>query len=127
VVDVATSATRQLTARPVLAFFWSPDGQKLAYLELDDAADALRLRWHVWDGTHSRAYATFVPTRTFLQAYLVFFDQYARSMTLWSPDSQAFAYPAVTETLGNHIYVQQLEADAPVEVGTGLFVAWSPR
>jgi TolB protein len=127
VVDVATSATRQLTEMPVLAFFWSPDGEKLAYLQIDDSADTLQLRWHVWDGTRTRAYASIVPSRTFLEAYIVFFDQYARSMTIWAPDSQAFAYAAVSPTLGNNIWVQPLNEEEPINVGRGLFVSWSPR
>jgi Tol biopolymer transport system component len=127
VVDIATSATRQLTELPVLAFFWSPDGEKLAYLQVDNSSGSLQLRWYVWDGTRTRAYASIVPSRTFLDAYIVFFDQYARSMTLWSPDSQAFAYAAVSPTSGSTIFVQLLDADEPVPVGRGQFVSWSPR
>jgi TolB protein len=127
VTDVDTRRTRELTDTPVLAFFWSPDGSKLAYLALDDNSRDLRLRWYVWDGTRSRGYAQAVPTRTFLQAYVAFFDQYARSMTLWSPDSRAFAYPAVDRVTGSNIYVQALDEDAPTAVARGVFVAWSPR
>ena len=127
VVELESNRTRELTSDPVMAFFWSPDGTKLAYLVMDDSGEVLRLRWHVWDGTASKPYAAIVPSRTFLQGYIAFFDQYARSMSIWSPDSTAFAYAAVDDMLGNNIWVQQLDADEPEQVSRGVFVAWSPR
>lgn len=127
VVDANGGRTVEITDVPVFAFFWSPNGENLAYLTLDNSAGTLQLRWNVWDGQRTRAYATMVPSRTFLQGYLAFFDQYTRSMTPWSPDSSAFAYAAVEPSRGPGIYVQRLEDDAPVRVGQGVYVAWSPR
>ncbi len=127
VVELENNRTRELTSKPVMAFFWSPDGSKLAYLVTDDDGDIVRLRWHVWNGTTTTKYAAIVPSRTFLQAYIAFFDQYARGMTIWSPDSSAFAYPAIDENSGSNIWVQRLEADEPELVSRGVFVAWSPR
>jgi TolB protein len=127
VVELDSLRTRELSSEPVMAFFWSPDGEKLAYLATEESDGITRLRWYVWDGTEKRAYDTLVPSRTFLQAHLAFFDQYARGMTLWSPDSSAFAYAAVDSDTGNNIWVQQLNSDTPQQVGRGTFVAWSPR
>ena len=127
VVELERNRTRELSTDPVMAFFWSPDGTKLAYLKVDNSAEVVRLRWHVWDGTSSKSFAPFVPTRAFLQGYIAFFDQYARSMTLWSPDSSAFVYAAVDETFGNNIWVQRLDQDEPERVSRGVYVAWSPR
>lgn len=128
VVDAAGSRTVELTTRPVIAFFWSPDGEKLAFLEVDDSGTNAQLRWMVWDGQRKQAYASISPTRTFLQSYLAFFDQYARSMTIWSPDSSAFAYAANAPSNGGpRIYVQELNAESPVEISRGVFVSWSPR
>jgi TolB protein len=128
VVNAAGNRTVELSARPVLAFFWSPDGEKLAYLEIDDSSETVQLRWVVWDGQRKQTFSSVSPTRTFLQSYLAFFDQYARSMTIWSPDSSAFAYAAnAPGGNGPHIYVQELAADAPTEIGRGVFVSWSPR
>jgi TolB protein len=127
VVEMATGRTRELSDTPVLAFFWSPDSRKLAYLALDTERTSFGLRWHVWDGTSTRAYASIVPTRTFLQSYLAFFDQYAQSMRIWSPDSSAFVYAAVAPETGSAIWVQALDASAPAMVGSGVFAAWSPR
>lgn len=127
VVELPSLRTRELSSAPVMAFFWSPDGKKLAYLVVDDSAEIVRLRWYVWDGTRSTPYAAIVPTRAFLQAYIAFFDQYARSMTVWSPDSQAFTYAAIDPSLGNNIWVQSLDQAEPIRVGRGVFVAWSPQ
>lgn len=127
VYELDGQRTRAIGNAPVLAFFWSPDGSKLAYLMLDQRGDSLQLRWHVWDGTSSQAYMPIVPTRTFLSDYLVFFDQYARSMTIWSPDSNAFTYAAVDPEAGSRVWVQKLDQAEPVDVGRGVFVAWSPR
>jgi TolB protein len=126
-VDLATLGTREVSAAPVLAFFWSPDGSQLAYLAADDSSATLRLRWHIWDGARSRSFATVVPTRTYLQSYLAFFDQYAQSTSMWSPDSTAFAYAAVDPETGSGIWVQQIDEAEPVRVGRGVYVAWSPQ
>jgi TolB protein len=127
VVELATSRTRELSSAPVMAFFWSPSGDNLAYLQVDESEAEPRLRWHVWDGTQSTAYAAIVPSRTFLQAHIAFFDQYARSMTIWAPDGSAFAYSAIDPTYGNSIWVQWLDQELPQRLSRGVFVAWSPR
>lgn len=127
VVELSNGRTRELTSKAVMAFFWSPDGTKLAYLATDDSGETVRLRWHVWDGTSSKPYAAIVPSQTFFQAYLAFFDQYARGMNIWSPDSKAFAYAALDDTLGNNIWVQKLDEAEPQRVARGVYASWSPR
>lgn len=127
VVDVASNQTREIADKPVMAFFWSPDGSKLAYLVTDDSGPQLRLRWYVWDGKVNNAYAAMVPSELFMGAYIQFFDQYSRSMNIWSPDSTAFAYAAVDDELGSNIWVQHLDAEEPVNVSPGVYVAWSPH
>lgn len=127
VVELETARTRELSSKPALAFFWSPDGEKLAYLVTDESEEIPQLRWVVWDGASNREYEAIVPSRTFLQSYLAFFDQYARGMTLWSPDSTAFAYASVDPLTGNNIWVQYLDEETPQQVSRGVFVSWSPQ
>lgn len=127
VIDLATQRTIELSSEPVFAFFWSPDSTKLAYLSLEETNRGAALRWNVWDGESRRTLQRFSPSRTFLNEYLVFFDQYAQSMTIWSPDSTAFTYAGsdISGTFG--VWVQPLELDEPVYITNGTLSSWSPR
>ena len=125
--DVQTQRTRELTDQPVWAIFWSPDGDKLAWVASVQTQDRLWLRWFVWDGARTTAYSRFLPTRTFLENYLVFSDQYAQSMRIWSPDSNAFVYAGTNTEDKPGVWVQRLDAQEAKWIGTGVFAAWSPR
>ena len=128
VVDMATQATRAITERPVVAFAWSPDAQKLAYLTLEPLRNRVGMRWNVWDGSQRTAYSIFSPTSTFLNNYLPFFDQYAQSHRIWSPASDALVYAGQQTDGRAGVWVQELAADqAPRLVGPGVFASWSPR
>jgi TolB protein len=100
----------------VLAFFWSPDARRIAYLTLQAnengiqanlpvpgirAAPArqdtpLTLQWSVTDLTTGASWTYrqgFLPTQEMVY-YIRFFDQFAQSHQLWSPDSRFLAYGA---------------------------------
>jgi len=140
---VASGPVQQISEGPVLAFFWSPDGNYLLYLVLDQTGappNALKVSfrvqqdqpiwtsWHVWDGQRSVSFGRFVPSQTMLLEYLRFFDQYAQSMTLWAPDSSAFTYAGASASGEDGIWVQpRAEAAAAVRVGSGVMATWSPR
>jgi len=127
VYNLESQQTRELSAEPTIAFFWSPDSQKLAYLTPDSGGQRIDFRWNVWDGEKNTEYADFLPSRTFFQSYLAFFDQYAQSMSIWAPDSSAFAYSG-TDRGRSGVWVQPLgEGKQPSIVGPGVVVAWSPR
>jgi TolB protein len=130
----------------VIAFFWSPDGRYLAWIAPDDAGDDEQaatphrarpaprqhedvwLRWWLWDGEDNTALARFVPSDTYLLDYLRFFDQYALSMTPWSPDSRAFVYAGSDAVGAEGIWVQPAAANnLPRRVADGVYAAWSPR
>jgi TolB protein len=128
VVNADTLRTTEITDRPVVAFFWSPDATKLAYLTLERVNARLGMRWNVWDGDRRTAYAAFLPTNTFLRDYLPFFDQYAQSHRIWAPDSSAFVFAGTLANGEAGIWVQRLGGDeAPEKAGTGLFASWSPQ
>jgi TolB protein len=129
---------------PVLAFFWSPQGDKIAYLVAGDRpADGPRaslsptlrsdhlnlwLQWKVWDGERAYELSQFRPSDTFLIDYLRFFDQYARSMTPWAPDGSAFVYAGDSEDELSGVWVQGVaEGNLPQRIGDGVYAAWSPR
>jgi TolB protein len=128
VVDTESLRTIQVTERPVLAFYWSPDGQKLAFVTLDTLNGRLALRWNVWDGAKTTEYAIFAPSHTYLDTYLPFFDQYAQSHRIWSPASDAFVFAGALDNDKRGIWLQKLGAgEDPVMVMPGEFASWSPR
>ncbi|MBA2668620.1 MAG: hypothetical protein H0U69_16470 [Trueperaceae bacterium] len=93
-----------------LAYFWAPDGGSIAYLTLDwggpglgperrvlslvQERDLPRLALKVVDVFTglSEEIAIFEPTRSFVEQFLPFFDQYARSHRVWSPASDALVF-----------------------------------
>lgn len=104
IVDAQTAEVVATPDRAVLAFFWSPDGTRLAYLSLAESGDDISakmaarqeipaLQWNVFDpatGISTRL-AQFIPSRDMIY-YLNFFDQFAHSHRLWSPDSRYLVY-----------------------------------
>ena len=103
VVDMGTS--EEITEEGnVVAFFWSPSGQELAYFILlqtqaegsssgdsgsgTQATPQFALGLHVLNVTsgESRELFTYRPTQQFL-SILPYFDQYHQSATIWSPDN----------------------------------------
>jgi TolB protein len=141
VMDLATGESTRVSTHPALGFFWSPDSRSLIYLLPADIGpqapraslsvaddDELWLRWHLWNGTSSRELARFAPSATFLIDYLRFFDQYARSMTPWSPDSRAFVYAGGGEDGRTGIWVHPIiDEMAPTRISDGTYAAWSPQ
>ena len=70
---------------------WSPDGRSLLYTT---GAGMLTPRLWALDAERDRRFAPFRPSEVFRTAYLPFWDQYDRSMSLWALDSSRFALPA---------------------------------
>jgi TolB protein len=145
VIDLEDSASKVVFKGNVLAFFWSPAGTKLAYLTgalvepssigraggLAAPARAqrrtLQVTWHVFDLDHDRTIDlnTFEPTESFL--YLIqYFDQFAQSVALWSPDSRSLVYTGQPLIGERGVYViDAQDAAAPRFVGPGDFAIWS--
>jgi TolB protein len=146
VINLKDSTSKVVFKGNVLAFFWSPDGRKLAYLtgvlvepspvgRVDGLAApprqqrrTLQVTWHVIDLEHNRTIDlnTFKPTDSFI--YLMqYFDQFAQSVALWSPDSTALVYtgqPLIGER-GVYVIDTQDAAAQPRFVGPGDFAIWS--
>ena len=128
VLDVGTGDITNVSANPEIAFFWSPQGDRLLSLGVATGADLGRLRWQVWEDGGSFTTDPFVPSVTMQRDYFPFFDQYAKSMTLWAPDGSAFAYAGTGPGGSAGIWVQSVEEGVdPVRVADGSFVAWSPN
>ena len=133
-------------ARPVIAFFWSPDGSRLAYITLSDAQGALRCVVVDMKSRRSRIALDFIPSseqRTLFQ----FFDQYAYSHSPWSPDSANLVFagipvgdaasasqpaqrnsrPTAQQNASQIIVASAEAAFAPQIIADGIMAFWSPR
>ena len=129
------SGRSQVTQEPVMAFFWSPDGSKLAFAGVDRRAQALA--WFVSDaaGKNPKQIGAFVPSQDQIR-HFAFFDQYAQSHALWSPDSRYLVYaglPPGTRSDGpaarrSQIYVAPADGSSePKVVVDGNLALWPAR
>ena len=121
----------------VVAFFWSPDSTKLAYVTFTDVPGVLR--WKVVtiaDGTRWRV-MDFLPSLGHLTV-LQFFDQYARSHSVWSPDSTSLVISGRLAALSQSAGYTRQPVDQIIVLGTqqpvsfqviadGFLGFWSPR
>lgn len=143
VLDAVTGETvAQSTSNNVLAFFWSPNSGQIAYVTAAtsspgsfsakvQSAPALQsggLAWSVLDVDNGavRSYGSFVPTEQ--MAYLLtYFDQFAQSHRVWSPDSRHLVYSEVTaesEAMISLIDTTQ-EVSVPLFIAEGVVGVWS--
>ncbi len=126
--DLAAEKFTQLSDGPVIAFFWSPDGETLFFLSAEAEPERAWLRVNLWDGKRVQQYDRFIPSAIFLRDYLRFSDQYMQSVRFWSPDSNAIVYVGQRENGENGVWVQSTSNDSPAQLVTkGVFATWSPR
>jgi TolB protein len=127
------SERHRLSQDPLVAFYWAPDGKRLALLGLDQAAQALSWSVVSVDGKQNQALASFVPSSDFA-FQLPFFDQYAQSTRLWSADGQKLVYGATggsERRNGSTLSEQVMLLDASGQAATaplaqGSVAVWSP-
>ena len=120
----------------VVAFFWSPDGSKLAYVTLVDATGVLR--WNILDVEDGTRWplVDFRPSQDQLTVFQ-YFDQFARSHSQWLPDSQALVFSG--RIVGSAIATSDQQPvfqiivmptypfSSPVGLANGYLGFWSPR
>jgi TolB protein len=153
-LDAASGDVRTLTNEVVLAFFWSPDGRSIAYLTLEGNRNTpgamapsppetgagfeaianrpqqhrdvlLRLSVVDVEGGRRRPLTTFRPTDIFVTQFLPFFDQYALSHRLWSPDSTALVMPMLDQAGQDGVFVVPVDGGEPRQVAEGSIGFWS--
>ncbi len=119
----------------IIAFYWSPNGEMLAWVGLDGGN-----REFVWwaatvEGGEARELLRAQPSNDMLVT-LSFFDQYAYSHSPWSPDSSRLVLAIVPNRSregrngstppGPRIFVVEASGSSePVEVGAGSLAFWS--
>ena len=132
IFDVDSGDTRQITNREIAAFFWSPDGSMVAYVGID--RPTATISWYVNDrsGKAEKKLTDFVPSSEQLFVMFAFFDQYAYSNNLWSPDGRSLVYagrdPDANGTGGTTIQVISIDGSSPPRViAPGHLAFWSPK
>jgi TolB protein len=134
----------------VVAFFWSPDSSQVAYFVplLSDVSPqeqgvsysamrllpaqpdrVLRLSLMIYDiqSGQSRQAAVFEPADEFLNL-LPFFDQYARSSTIWSLDSRYLVVSGLDLSGNPGIYLVTAAGDQPIKrIADGNLAFWSRK
>lgn len=123
VIDLADGSTTVAWQGIAIAYFWSPDGERLLILTLDETQTSIRAS--VWSSEGVDDYGTFVPHPTQIRDVYPFFPQYAQSMSYWSPDSSSFVLVgAIDDEVG--VWVQRVGEADPVLVSAGSWAVWSP-
>lgn len=149
VMDVSSGQGRLLLQEPVAAFFWSPNGRYLAAFVPQQLQGGLINAAHppqrlssklaqqgvlptiklvVIDAYNGdgRVLLTFTPTYTFLGQLLPFFDQYALSHSIWSPDSDALVLPML-EDGRSYIYIVPTQGGSKRLLAPGSMSFWSQQ
>ena len=146
-LEADTGDLTPLVDAAAIAFFWSPDGRHIAYLTPFRRRDgqqasgalsttissvtasaqpqALLLELSVVEVAtgRSRLLTAFAPTPLFVGQFLPFFDQYALSHSVWSPDSSAVVLPMLGEG-GPQIVVVPLDGEPDI-IAAGEMPFWS--
>jgi len=129
-IDLSTGSQSIVDDRRAVVWHWSPNGDRLLFGTFEQQRSHLTeypIRWHMWDGTSTTDLGIFVPSALLASQYLPFFDQFERSMSVWSPDGSAFVYAGRGEDREAAVWVQRTDVEAgPSRQGPGVFAAWAP-
>jgi len=129
---------RLLRTGIIFGFFWSPDGEHMALFTPSDAAPGIELigfRQGQQDSqfdlgvidlasAESRRLVAFTPTDSFLNIF-PYYDQYQRSITLWSPDSREIVIAGRLDQGNPGIYVIDALEGGSTRIADGDLAFWS--
>ena len=152
-IDAPSGSVRTLLDGPVVGFFWAPDGRTIAALRLPGSGGTTADSGPVLTGFAPAGPAASAPPRPgvdlrmafvdvssgvvrservvrlgshFVNELLPYFDQYALSHSLWSPDSASILLPLVdSDGRTGLVPVSADGADRP-PIAAGVSSFWSP-
>ena len=135
VVSSDGTSERTLVEEPMLSFFWSPDGEKIVYVAIGNDREPFTWKYVDRTGGSPITLTQFIPSPEYM-TLLLFFDQYAHSNSIWSPDSSQITFsgvvvPAEFDQNGSlpaesRVYVMDVkEGTAPREIATSPLAIWS--
>lgn len=146
-MDSATGQTTLISQQNVAAFFWSPNGRYIAaFIPQTIFGNDINAAKHVpplakptqqslptlnlvifdTETGEGRQILTFQPTLTFLSQFMPYFDQYALSHRIWSPNSQSIVLP-ILEDGRSHIYIIPINGSPKQFLATGSMSSWSQK
>jgi len=130
-----TTLSSGRSSEDVWAFFWSPAGDKLAWVAVNTAERELEWVVAPSDGSDAKRLFSFQPSsEVFIM--LSFFDQYAYSHSPWSPDGKSLVVAGSKgqaarrsngrTPAGDRVYVLDVDgASEPRDLGAGVLAIWS--
>jgi hypothetical protein len=129
------SGVRTLAEEAIIAFFWSPAGEKIAWVAFQQEQQVFRWKVSRADGSAQRELFSYRPSQNSL-TMLSFFDQYAYSHSPWSPDGsrlvvsgtqvEPFARRNGDTPTGERIFVLDVTSDGHAkELAQGTLAVWS--
>ena len=135
VVSADGRQVRAIGEGPILAFFWSPQGDKIAWVALDLESQSFDWKVSASSGGEAKHLFRFRPSNDFF-TMLGFFDQYAYSHSVWSPDGTKLVVSGIEENAlggGNgtaptedKVYVLDATgAESPSRIASGVLAFWS--
>jgi TolB protein len=127
VLDLQKDSPRMVSGTDaVAAFFWSPDGSRIAYFVPNAADQTVTLKVLTVKTGDVRTVTSFTPSPFFLTV-LNEFGQYSESVRLWSPDSRFLLYCAMSPDSFDIMMAYADQSIAPRKIGDGMMATWSPR
>ncbi|MEQ8717306.1 MAG: hypothetical protein RIE08_06815 [Acidimicrobiales bacterium] len=116
-----------LSEEDVVAFWWSPGGEALGWLEPAADGEPGQLQWWFLNTDGFVPGPVFTPSTVWARDYLPFFDQYGRSHSLWSPDGTAVTYAGTSPDGRSGVWVHEVALGAePRFLADGVVSVWSP-
>ena len=137
-VSADGSETATLVEEQLVAFFWSPQGDQIAWIGIEPLSRSMELSVSPVEGGQAAGEArhlfSFSPTGEMF-ALLSFFDQYAYSHSLWAPDGTALVVTGTdgaesgrrngSGPHGGQVYVVDVSTGNAERIASGKLAVWS--